>query len=90
MDKSSIRVLHLKNELDHCKNICAQNETDKLFLQTYVNELKDLLARAYLLNEFFRETLKEHAIEYSRPLINNDDVEKYKTEIRNNLHTYLK
>lgn len=90
LDKSSIRVLHLKNELDHCKNICAQNETDKSFLQAYVNELKDLLARAYLLNEFFRETLKEHAIEYSRPLINNDDVEKYKTEIRNNLHTYLK
>ncbi|ENX12358.1 hypothetical protein F895_03288 [Acinetobacter sp. CIP 64.2] len=90
LDRSSIRVQHLKNELDHCKKLCAQNESDKLFLQVHVNELNDLLARAYLFNEFLKETLKEHEIEYYQPVIKDDDVEKYKAEIRNNLRTYLK
>ena len=59
-------------------------------LKVRINELDDLLARVYLLNEFLKETLEEHAIEYCRPLINDDDVERYKGEIRNNLRTHSK
>ena len=64
LDKSAIRVQHLKNELANYKNLCAQAENDKLDLQVRINELDDLLARAFALNDFFKETLQEHKIDF--------------------------
>lgn len=90
LDKSAIRVQYLKNELADCKELCSKTENYKVLLKVRINELEDLLARAYLLNEFLKETLEEHSIEYCRPLINDDDVERYKAEIRNNLRTHSK
>ena len=89
LDKSAIRVQHLKNELANYKNLCAQAENDKLDLQVRINELDDLLARAFALNDFFKETLQEHKIDFHHPLIDDETARKYKFEIRNNLRTYL-
>lgn len=88
LDKSFIRVQHLKSELAEYKEVCSKNKNDKVFLKAHISELDNLLAKAYLLNEFFKKTLKEHAIEYYPPSINDDDVERYKAEIRNNLRSY--
>ncbi|MCU4337977.1 hypothetical protein [Acinetobacter dispersus] len=88
LDKSAIRVQYLKNELAECKEVCSKTENDRSLLKVRINELDDLLASACLLNEFLKEILKEHAIEYCRPLITDDDIERYKAEIRNNLRTY--
>lgn len=90
LDKSAIRVQHLKNELADCKEVCSKNENDRELLKVRINKLDGLLAKAYLLNEFLKGTLEEHAIEYCQPLINDDDVERYKAEIRNNLRTHSK
>ena len=89
LDKSPIRVQYLKNELAAYKNLCAQAENDKLLLQVRINELDDLLARAYFLNEFLKDTLQEHKIDFHQPLIEEETLKKYKFEIRNNLRTYL-
>ena len=89
LDKSAIRVQNLKNELANYKNLCAQAENDKLDLQVRINELDDLLARAFALNDFFKETLQEHKIDFHHPLIDDETARKYKFEIRNNLRTYL-
>ncbi len=89
IDQSTIRVQNLKNELADYKNLCAQAENDKLHLQIRINELDDLLARAYALNDFFKETLQEHKIDFHHPLIDDETAKKYKFEIRNNLRTYL-
>lgn len=89
LDKSAIRVQKLKNELEHYKNISTQAEDDRIFLQIRINELDDLLARAYILNEFFKETLQEHGVNFHHPLIDDETVKKYIFEIRNNLRTYL-
>lgn len=89
LDKSAIRVQHLKNELANYKNLCAQAENDKLDLQVRINELDDLLARAFALNDFFKETLQEHKIDFHHPIIDDETARKYKFEIRNNLRTYL-
>lgn len=89
IDQSTIRVQNLKNELANYKSLCAQAEHDKLNLQARINELDDLLARAYALNDFFKETLQEHKIDFHHPIINDETARKYKFEIRNNLRTYL-
>ena len=89
LDKSAIRVQNLKNELAAYKNLCAQAENDKLLLQVHINKLDDLLARAYFLNEFLKETLQEHKIDFHQPLIEEETLKKYKFEIRNNLRTCL-
>lgn len=89
IDQSTIRVQNLKNELANCKNLCAQAENDKLDLQVRINELDDLLARAYALNDFFKETLQEHKIDFHHPIIDDETARKYKFEIRNNLRTHL-
>ena len=41
------------------------------------------------LNDFFKETLQEHKIDFHHPLIDDETARKYKFEIRNNLRTYL-
>lgn len=89
LDKSAIRAQHLKNELADYKNLCAQAENDKLNLQVRINALDDLLARAYALNDFFKETLQERKIDFHHPIIDDETARKYKFEIRNNLRTYL-
>ena len=81
--------LKLKNELSHYKKLYEQAETDKSLFYIRIDELEDLLARAYLLNVFFKETLQEHNIEFRHPSINDEIVQKYKFEIRHNLRTYL-
>ena len=89
LDKSTLRVRYLKNELADCKAICSQAENDKLLLQARINKLDDLLARVYFLNEFLKETLQEHKIDFHQPPIEEETLKKYKFEIRNNLRTYL-
>lgn len=81
--------IYLKNELADCKSLSAKIESDATRLQIHINELNDLLARAYVLNDFFKETLQEHKIDVRHPLIDDETARKYKFEIRNNLRTYL-
>lgn len=89
IDQSTIRVQNLKNELENYKNLCAQAVNDTLNLRTHIDELDDLLAKAYILNDFFKETLQKSGVNFNRPIIDDETVEKYKFEIRNNLRTHL-
>ncbi|OTG65460.1 hypothetical protein [Acinetobacter silvestris] len=68
----------MKNELADYKKISAKIENDALLLQTHIKELENLLARAYFLNELFKETLQEHKVEFHHPLIDDETTEKYK------------
>ncbi len=89
IDQSTIRVQNLKNELENNKNLCAQALKDTQNLRIRIDALDDLLARAYILNDFFKETLQKNGVNFNRPIIDDETVEKYKFEIRNNLRTYL-
>lgn len=89
IENSSIHLQNLKNELDHYKGLCVNAENDKITLRKRINELEDLLARAYLSNKLLKETLKDNQIEFSQPPIDEETVERYKSEIRNNLNTHL-
>lgn len=89
IENSSIHLQNLKNELDHYKGLCVNAENDKITLRKRINELEDLLARAYLSNKLLKETLQDNQIEFPRPLIDEETVERYKSEIRNNLNTHL-
>lgn len=89
IENSSIHLQNLKNELDHYKGLCVNAENDKITLRKRTNELEDLLARAYLSNKLLKETLKDNQIEFSQPPIDEETVERYKSEIRTNLNTHL-
>lgn len=89
LERSPLNLLKLKNELSYYKKLCEQAETDKSQFYIRIDELEDLLARAYLLNEFLKDTLQDHNIAFHHPSINDEIVKKYKFEIRNNLRTYL-
>ncbi|MFW2105194.1 hypothetical protein [Acinetobacter guillouiae] len=89
IEKSSKNDQNLKKQLADYKEAYTEMKNDVQFLRNRINELDDLLARAYLLNDFFKETLKEHKIDFLHPLIDDETAKKYKFEIRNNLRTYL-
>ncbi|MEG2301171.1 MAG: hypothetical protein RSB30_03020 [Acinetobacter sp.] len=89
IEKSSKNDQNLKKQLADYKEAYTEMKNDVQFLQNRINELDDLLARAYLLNDFFKETLQEHKIDFHHPLIDDETAKKYKFEIRNNLRTYL-
>lgn len=89
IEKSSKNDQNLKKQLADYKEAYTEMKNDVQFLRNRINELDDLLARAYLLNDFFKETLKEHKIDFHHPLIDDETAKKYKFEIRNNLRTYL-
>ena len=89
IEKSSKNDQNLKKQLADYKEAYTEMKNDVQFLRNRINELDDLLARAYLLNDFFKETLQEHKIDFHHPLIDDETARKYKFEIRNNLRTYL-
>lgn len=89
IEKSSKYDQNLKQQLTDYKEAYTEMKNDVRFLQNRINELDDLLARAYLLNEFFKEILQEHKIKFHYPPIDKETIQKYKFEIRNNLRTYL-
>lgn len=89
IEKSSKYDQNLKKQLTDYKEAYTEMKNDVRFLQNRINELDDLLARAYLLNEFFKEILQEHKIKFHYPPIDKETIQKYKFEIRNNLRTYL-
>lgn len=89
IENSSLNLQILKNELEHYKGLSVNAEKDKTNLRSRINELENLLAAAYLSNKFLKETLKDKQIEFSQPPIDEETVERYKSEIRNNLNTHL-
>lgn len=89
IEKSSKYDQNLKKQLTDYKEAYTEMKNDVRLLQNRINELDDLLARAYLLNEFFKEILQEHKVKFHYPPIDKETIQKYKFEIRNNLRTYL-
>ena len=69
------------------------NQMDQALLIANLNEIKNMAHRIIMefpfLNDFFKETLQEHKIDFHHPIINDETARKYKFEIRNNLRTYL-
>jgi hypothetical protein len=44
---------------------------------------KNFLLTCFILNDFFKETLQEHKIDFHHPLIDDETARKFKFEIRN-------
>lgn len=89
LNTKGIRLDTLQKRIDSDALIINNLSKDKYLLMNEIYRLKDLLARAYLKNEFYTEEFKHRKISIKQPKITEETVRKKLLEIEYAFEAHL-